>query len=724
MGLFRVLFVILSLLTLAAPAVHAQDNESLVKIRILPEFSSAGGGDEIWIGIEQSIKEGWHTYWKNPGDSGAKPNIEWQAPDGFSFSKFHWPTPEKLPYGPLLNYGYKDQVILLQKLQLPDILPDGPIAFNGSLDILVCEVECIPEFHEVSFTLNDPANLNEDNSAFLKTARMKVPQEKNWLSHFQQEGESFALTIMAPNAEYLNNIDPFTLEFFPEDWGIITNAAPAEVTLDETTIRIAQKIGERDVNTLETTPIVLAYQDMDGMRMSYKIDVWNKTKVPGHGNAATPETAAEDTILQDTNDGRWNNNLLVQAFIYAFLGGLVLNLMPCVFPVLSIKALKLLKISEKQPELSRKHGLAYTAGVIVSFWVIAGLLIVLQSSGLALGWGFQLQNPIVVAGLAYLLFIIGLNLAGMFEIANPFANTGNDLAQSEGTKGSFFTGVLATLVATPCSAPFMATAIGFAFTQPPLVNLLIFSALGFGLAFPFLLLAYNPALQAMMPKPGTWMVRFKELLAFPMFASAVWLIWVLAQQSGPDGAGLALMGMMLITFAIWMWRAQPQKGAGQLIVRSLSLVIISIGIGTLALQHNDSVQGAERSAKIDTVGDTIYGTKFGRAWSQDALEAALYSNRPVFVEMTAAWCITCKVNHTIAINVDTTKELFKEQNIDFLIGDWTNYDAEITKYLEKYGRNGVPIYVYYGAPNSDGQRPEPVILPQVLTPGILKDYLG
>ncbi len=392
---------------------------------------------------------------------------------------------------------------------------------------------------------------------------------------------------------------------------------------------------------------------------------------------------------------------------------MLINLMPCVFPVLLIKALSLVKIADKHPELARLHGLSYTAGVVLSFVAIAGALIALQTAGAGVGWGFHLQNPIVVTLLAYLLFIIGLNLSGLFEFGGEFVNIGGKLTQGSGLGSSFFTGVLATLVATPCTAPFMGTAIGFALTQDPIVSLSVFAALGFGLALPYLALSFAPFLQHALPKPGAWMETFKELLAFPMYASAAWLVWVLSQQIGPMGMLGVLMGMVAIAFGLWLLKHRPKSGYWKAKTKIIAVIafisaIALLPVGELAQPNNSVVQSME----------------FGETYSPEKLEALLNENSPIFVEMTAAWCITCKVNHAIAINTDATKKLFAGTKVRYLIGDWTNQDLEITKYLNRYGRNGVPIYVYYGPKDAETcTRPDPKVLPQILTPGIVKNAI-
>jgi thiol:disulfide interchange protein DsbD len=399
------------------------------------------------------------------------------------------------------------------------------------------------------------------------------------------------------------------------------------------------------------------------------------------------------------------------ALLFAVLGGLILNLMPCVFPVLSMKVLSLSQISEKSALSAKQHGLAYTAGIILSFLFIASLLIVLKSGGSGIGWGFHLQNPIVILLLAYLFFMIGLNLSGFFEIGNRLMNIGSNTSQV-GLRGSFMTGVLATVVATPCTAPFMAAALGYALVQPAYVALLIFAALGLGLALPYLMISFFPALQKAMPRPGAWMITFKEFLAFPMFATVIWLLWVLSQQIGSNGFFIPLMGILGLSLAVWFLN---QSSHTDKVKKS---ILLSIGMITLlgsALSTIIAVQSIEMAKERPMPA-------FGQTFSEDSLEKALEGNDPVFVEMTAAWCVTCKVNNFTSIDIQQTRDILKKLNISYFIGDWTNYDPTITSYLNKYGRNGVPLYIFYGGRDNNSKlRPDPVILPQILTPSLVAE---
>jgi thiol:disulfide interchange protein/DsbC/DsbD-like thiol-disulfide interchange protein len=694
------------LLPLSSYAQDAEDDKQYVTFRALAERAQVKAGEEIWIAVEQSIAPEWHTYWKNPGDSGAAPRHDWEMPEGFTIGEINWPVPSRLPYPPLMNFGYSENVVLLQKLKIPDVLPEGKIELGLMAEALVCKDICIPAFGELTLALNDPMAMDEDNSAYFEQALERLPETADWKADFLENGGDLVVNIALPNG-FAQNVDLSSVALFPADWGFIDNAAAQSAMINDNILTLTQKRGDRDLSAIENAGAVLAFNDADGARRGVKFNM-----VP----AGALETAAQTSIQTSENTSAADDIAdtgLIKAIILALLGGLVLNLMPCVFPVLSLKALSLVKISEKSAGLARIHGLTYTLGVISSFLLIAGALILLQAGGQQIGWGFQLQSPLVIALLAYLLFVIGLNLAGFFDIAASFGNVGEKLTRGSGLTSSFFTGVLATVVATPCTAPFMGIALGYAALQPPLVSLSIFAALGFGLALPYLALSFVPALQKSLPRPGAWMDVFKQALAFPMFAFAAWLVWILAQQSGAFGVFGVLLGMIAIAFALWLGKHIPRGALAKALVRFLILLSVFVAIATLPVGQR--VTSAPVSASMEAQSET-----FGKPFSPSALQTALSGNNPVFVEMTAAWCITCKVNHATSINIASTKKVFADKNVEYLVGDWTNQDTDITQYLKSFGRNGVPIYVYYGAPDANsGKRPDPVVLPQLLTPGIL-----
>lgn len=661
-----------------------------VSIRLLPEKTDVKAGDIITVGIEQTITPHWHTYWLNAGDSGTAPRVKWTGLN-VKASTIDWPAPKKMPMGPLTNFGYEGKVVLLQDLTLPADLPPGPQKLTAKVDVLVCNEICIPETHEASFTINGD---QAPSPAAIERARASLPLDMGWASNINERDGNLIVTIETDTPGAFSKLE--SIELFPEEWGLVTNGEKATAVKKGSTLTITQKRGERELADAPLSKIVVAYEDASGARKAVRVSGITEGGKPD-GNDLPHETG------------------FVQAVFLALLGGLILNLMPCVFPVLSMKALSLVQLKDQDNARARLHGLAYTAGILVCFAAIAGILIALKAGGAQVGWGFQLQHPGVILFLAYLFFTLGLNLAGMFDFSFSLAHAGDSLTRKKGLSGSFFTGVLATLVATPCTAPFMAGAMGYAITQPAVVSMAIFLALGLGLALPYLALTFIPALRHSLPKPGLWMERFRQFLAFPMFVAACWLLWVLSQQINHMGQFAALLGMVAIAFGIWLWKFRPRRHWGRHVF--LLAMIATFGF-TLSTFFTIRPEAPSASAE-----ESIH--KNWEDFTRAKLEDYLKGSEPVFVNMTASWCITCKVNDRVAIDIDATRQLFKEKGIRYLKGDWTNQNPEITSFLEEYERSGVPIYVYYGQRDSEsGARPEPVVLPQLLTPGIIEKTIN
>jgi thiol:disulfide interchange protein/DsbC/DsbD-like thiol-disulfide interchange protein len=676
-------------------AVQAEpmSDEQQVSIRLIADKTNIKGGDTVTIGIEETIAPHWHVYWLNPGDSGEPTRVTWDGLEGLKADNIQWPTPHKMPVGPLTNYGYDGTVTLLQDITLPKTLPDGPFTLTANISLLVCEEICIPEIHKAEITFNDGSN---GDPIAIAEARAALPVTVDWEAEYFMDGDFLRFEVFTENTATFEKLG--SIELFPHEGGLIANAQEPQTRLSDSGFIIEQPVGEISAKDIPETLAVIAYEDPQGARKAITVAARHNPKQEQMMEAvAAPEGTTEESGMG-----------FLGALFFAFVGGLILNLMPCVFPVLSLKALSLLNSHHHEEKEARAHGIAYTAGIVISFLAIAAILIGLKAGGAQIGWGFQLQNPIVVAVLSYLLFLVGLNLAGFFEVsAGMLTNAGSKLANKGGIVGSFFTGVLATAVATPCTAPFMAAALGYTLTQPEPIALIVFAMLGFGLAFPFLLLTFIPATRTMLPKPGPWMDTFKQLLAFPMFGFAAWLISVLAQQTDSLSILLVLLGMVAFSFAIWI----AKKG------RRVWVVIgIILGISPLFMLHTEPTPEMVMEKMAS-------GENWGH-YSEDALNEALQSPYPVFINMTAAWCITCKVNERVALSVPATKMLFKEHNVQYLKGDWTKRDEEISKFLERYGRNGVPLYVYYGPVNTaTATRPAPVILPQILTPDIVRDVI-
>lgn len=716
-----------------AQATEAEDIHA--QIRLIPESSEIAANGNLTIGIEQTLDDGWHTYWINPGDSGTPLEISWTLPEGFSAGEIEWPTPHKVPFGPLMNYGYEKQATLLQALRAPQTLPDGPVTLKAEVTVLVCKEICIPEtsLHEV--ILNEGKQV--DQNAAILAARAHMPQQIAWAATYKEDttGEkpTLSLTVSVTPPDKLAGIDPQSISLLPYEWGLIENmATPTTALSADNILTLAQQRGARPLSEINNLRAVLTYIDAEGKHRGLDISAqpdpqWLAAAQSANAQQKTEEDAAKTEAAPSIPAAAATNPApmaLMSALLFAVLGGMILNLMPCVFPVLSLKAISLSQMAEKEQSHAALYGMVYTAGVILSFVLIAAVLMILKSAGAQIGWGFQLQNPVAVYGLSLLLFVIGLNLSGVFEIRTSFSGAGQKLTQSNSLSGAFFTGVLATLVATPCTAPFMGAAMGFALTQPALTGMLVFVALGFGLALPYLLLTVVPPLRRVLPRPGHWMETFKEFLAFPMYASAAWLLWVFAQQTGSMGVLGGLFGMISIAFALWAWRHRPDHHPViRLLVTILIIVIMTAGlIGSfgIAVHHERRSNDTPAADLADASPNQQW-----EAYSAAGFEEWYKGDEPIFVNMTAAWCITCKVNEKVALSIPETRALFTQKGIVALKGDWTNQNPEITKFLESHGRKGVPLYVYYGPRDpGTGERPAPVVLPQLLTPSIVAEAVS
>lgn len=687
------LFVCLAIL----PLHHAKaddssfDDSPKVGLSLHANKDAVVAGEDLTLIIRKEIIPHWHTYWINPGDSGAETRFKFNKPQGFAIGEVSWPAPSAIPFGPLINYGYEDEVLFTVPVTVPDTLASDltDVTFKVDAEWLVCMDICIPEFGNASITLPVASSGVTINENMIERAQNALPQTDHNVAaafNYDETSKSFTLSV---NGLVETNIEKQNTHFFPKEWGVILAAAPQQVNNAEQ--------GSLTLSTERDTRDIAAFDTLDGVLRvgQHSYDITAKKDTTLLSTNTVPN--AEQMVVDD-------NFTLALALIFAFIGGMILNLMPCVFPVLSMKALSLVQLSEQERHHAALHGGAYASGIIASFWVVAGSLIALQSLGAQIGWGFQLQNPIVTGLLAYLLFLLGLNLAGFFEFSNKLSGVGQNLTAQHSYKGSFFTGVLATLVATPCSAPFMASALGYALTQPAIISMLIFTFLGLGLAFPYVALTILPGLQKILPKPGAWMEKFRQFLAFPMFASALWLAWVFAQQSTTSGLIALFTGAIAISFAIWIFVSFKN-----IIAKILAAVLIIFSL---------SIPFTAPALMPSTETDTQAVEAEYTSYTPDALEQALQGNNPVFVNMTADWCITCKFNERIAFTHKVNAAIEKN-NIQYLKGDWTNQNADITAYLKSFGRNGVPLYVYYAAPDDQGTRDEPAILPQILTEGIV-----
>ncbi|QDL11099.1 thiol:disulfide interchange protein [Brasilonema octagenarum UFV-E1] len=683
---FILSFLVLLPLTAWANPVKTEH----VQTHLVSEVNSIQPGKPFWVGLHFQIKQGWHTYWKNPGDSGAAPSIAWKLPQGFSAGELVYPYPERLPASGLMNFGYKDEVMLLSQITTPGTVnTKEPIQLTARADWLVCEKECIPENGTFSLSLPIATGTPTVNTRWAKEfekTRATLPQDSPWQTTAHIQGETLILKVNAPQLQASQIKE---VAFFPDQDGIINNPAPQKASFDKDGLTLLLERGNRgEVN--QVTGILVLQEVLDRQTPTQAFAIATQL-----GAATTTQPATTASLP------------LWQVLGLALLGGIVLNLMPCVFPVLSLKALNVLQKSNFSKQEVRQRGIVFTAGVLISFLFLAVILLVLRSFGQQIGWGFQLQSPVFVSLMAYLLFAVGLSLSGVFIFGASLMGMGQTLAARNGLWGEFFTGVFATVVATPCTAPFMATAIGVALTQTPIVALAIFLVLGFGLALPYLLISFLPGLQKILPRPGAWMETFAQLLAFPMYAATAWLVWVLSQQAGSDGVAAVLFGLVLISFAVWLHQKTQIISGWRRRFGSIAALVV-LGFALALAQLPGSI--APNVANSNTQQATSTSLNW-QPYTPERLTQVRQSGKPVFVNFSAAWCITCLVNERVALNQPETVTAFQAKDVALLKADWTNRDTAITQALAAFGRSGVPLYLLYPANSAT-----PQILPQILSP--------
>lgn len=697
--MFRLIALLaLVLAAISAPAAAQQplSAQRQVDAGLHSSRAAVAPGERFTIALRETINEGWHTYWRNPGDSGEPTSLTWTAPPGWRVGEIQWPAPNAIPYAMLVNHGYEGEVLFPIEVTAPANARVGStVTLSAEAYWLVCSDICIPENATVTLTLPVEAQGRDDPQWAPRIAEAveNLPRRVEGVDAAITAGTPARLSVSLPNASEIRNP-----RFFPFDREVMEAAAPQAPRVGANGVSFSLTPGVR--NTFGQAPLdgVVVYDVRDrGDWVRRGVEISAK---PGQPIAGTDEGAAPisaDSTLAEIEGGTEQQQAapdlssvgLVAAIGLALLGGLILNIMPCVLPVLSVKALAF--AGGVQNGEARRHGLFYFAGVMATFLLLAGGLIALRGAGEAVGWGFQLQAPWVTSALALLFFVIGLNLLGVFEVGGSMQSAGAGLIARGGDAGAFFTGALAVVAATPCTAPFMAGAIGTALTQSAFTTLLIFAALGLGFALPLTLLHFAPGLQKLIPKPGPWMERVKQVLAFPMFGAAVWLAWVLTEQSGSNGTIALLTLFVAVTFFILSTR----WGRLWLALGVLQLAITGAFIWRPLL-------GMETQEVLAS-----------EPWSEARVEELQSEGRGVFVNFTAAWCVTCKINE-IAVFTPRVAQAFEEENVAYLVGDWTNRDEAIARALAEHGRAGVPLYLFYPA---DGG--EPVVLPQVLSESLV-----
>ena len=670
--------------------VHAQEQPARgqhVSISLVAETRGIVPGRSFHLALRQQIEAGWHTYWVNPGDAGLPTTIDWSLPADFKAGAILWPQPKRIAYGPVVDYGYENEVLLPVDIDVPSTVALGThVVIAGHASWLVCSDTCVPEDARLSISVPVAAETEADPdwAERLASVRARLPLRNPFPTTASVNAENITLHIAMGDAKKLRDVS-----FFPVDRDVIDNDAPQTPVAGPEGLTLTLR---RD----GTKPPPAALNGLLTFRDS------------AAQSDTGPEAIMVSSPIEPVTQKLSGQLAFAWALVLAFAGGVLLNLMPCVLPVLSIKAFSLAQHAQSAAREVRVQGIAYTAGVLASFATIAALLLGMRATGAEIGWGFQLQSPLFVALMIYVLFAVGLNLSGVFSFGERIAGAAGELSSHAGYSGSFLTGALATLVATPCTTPFMAAALGYAITQPWYRSLAIFEAVGFGMALPYLGIAFSPRLRRFLPKPGSWMLGLKQFLAFPIYGTAVWLTFVLGQESGGLPVTLVLSGLVLIAFAAWLYEGLRHSASRW---RRWGLAASALPlIGAVALVP---FAGTDQTLHVAATGNNV-----GISWlpfSTSKVDELQAQGRSIFVDFTADWCITCKINERVTLESPAVIEAFAANEVTALRADWTRQDPSITRMLEANGRAGVPLYLFYPKPGPRGERRGPIILPQILT---------
>ena len=644
-------------------------------IEIISESKTMNAGDELLLGLQFKLSPGWHTYWKNPGDAGEGASVTWSLPEGIKASEILWPGPETIPVEPLMTFGYEDEITLLTNISASETTV-FPAILKAKISWYTCKDICVPQEANLELTIKGGDKRDTSFTNQLSTILLDLPTNLPSQHRVEALDDSYFLQMELKDDASINSA-----YFFPEEYGLISYSKKQITEINNNSLSLQVPGYEVDLKLQKFAGVLLLNSQNSSQFFNVSLDLGNEQK-------------AEAFSLMD----------LVITIVFAFIGGLILNVMPCVFPILSIKILSFVEQSEGSRKKMIQHGLSFSAGVLITFLSIAGLLLVLKSGGESIGWGYQLQSPLMVTLLIYLFVAIGITFMSNLILGGQLAQLGNFTQGYSDITGSFLTGVLAVIVASPCTAPFMGSAVGIALLQPGFSTVAIFISLGMGFAAPYLLLSFYPSLLRVLPKPGAWMETMKQFMAFPMWASALWLTWVLSGQVETDTVLMVLLGALLIALSLWLLE-KNQSSEGFIKWVAVSVATLLLG-SALWLAPTDYENTQDKSSSN------------GDSYTPELLEELLANDQPVFLNFTADWCITCKVNEAIVLNQTSIKSALKSKNIVYLKADWTRKDAAIADKLAEYGRTGVPLYLLFSPGGV------PTILPELLTEDILLSYIN
>jgi thiol:disulfide interchange protein DsbD len=693
--------VLLFLLTGGPLQAQGEDPSPYSDAWIIPETTSIQPGTPFHVAVYFEMEDGWHNYWRNAGDSGLPTTVRWSLPQGFSAGELQWPVPERIAVYPLVDYGYSHRVALLVEVTPPQELAAGSrVSLSAHVEWLICQDICLPAFAEVEAEIPvqaTPPALDPEWVELFRETRASFPKEpENTVFEAEVTEDGYLLRFRSGDE---GGALPDSIHFFAADENVLAHAEP-QLLRQEGVEGMLALVGS-PYATVPTSPLrgVLLAESPGGWETEGgETALWVEAPVDGVSQGGADGTAVDEILPPPSEDVTF-----ALALVFAFLGGILLNLMPCVFPVLSLKILGAVGQGDRGRSHIRTQGIFFGLGVLLSFLALAGLLLLLRAGGAQLGWGFQLQSPLFVAGMAVLFFGIGLNLMGVFEVGASLTRLGARQGGEEGHGGAFASGVLATIIATPCTAPFMGAALGFALTRSVVETLLVFGFLGLGMALPYVVLSLAPGLLERLPRPGPWMETLKQGMAFPMLATVIWLVWVFGQQTGVGGSTYLLTALLMVGVAGWLvgrWHRtdlRSGKVARVLALGAVGLALLFVARGNAQLPLSQTVEEG------------------WNAYDPAEITSLLSSGQPVFLDFTAAWCLTCQVNERLVLSSEAVLTAFRERGVALFKADWTRQDPVITQALQALGRSGVPVYALYHG----GVDQPPHLLPEVLTEAIV-----
>ena len=697
----------------ASPSFVGAPSAHHTQVKLLLSADSAKPGDTIWAGVDMKMEPGWHTYWKNPGAAGMATAIKWQLPPGISAGEIQWPLPKKFPPAEVTTYGYTNEVMLLVPLTIQTNVPFGQVDLKATVSWLECKDVCIPANQDVEVTLNigNETKASADAAA-IESWQKKVPKpfDLSLTAWWEKPiaDDTRPLIINFPTSLISVQVD--SADFFPDAYNQFEVQAATEMTHAHGEIRLRKIVKKYSGNWPKEISGVFLYHAPGYGTNAFAV----KFSIADHAPAGETFAPAQTPLLALKPQPLW------LMLLYAFIGGLILNIMPCVLPVIAIKILGFVSEARSEPRRVRNLGLIYALGVLVSFLVLAGTVIGVKAAGHRAGWGMQFGSPVFIVCLTTLVTLVALNLFGVYEISpgGRALSAAGELASKPGAPGAFFNGILATALATPCTAPILATALGFAFLQNnPAIIISIFLSAGLGLAAPYVLLSCNPALLKFLPKPGAWMQKFKVAMGFPMLATAVWLFNLAYDDYGKNVLWLGVF-LVMVAFAAWIYGEFAQRGRHKIAAAIVGLLLLGGGYAFALEKELDWREALPQTNAMGSSQESPDGIAW-QPWSREAVAQARAAGHPVLVDFTADWCLTCQVNKKIAIEIPSVEKRLDEINAVELVGDYTHLPDNITRELNRYDRAGVPLVLVYPK-NPDAQ---PIVLPQVLTPRIVLDAL-